>query len=115
MTAAVHDRLSGTLSGGRIRGGGPARRALVRWAWRLFRREWRQQLLVMALLAVAVAATTAGLPLAANAPGSQAAAFGTADHLVTVTSTGARLSADLAALRTAFGTTEVIEHRKVPV
>src|SRR5205823_1996492 len=22
-------------------GGGPARRAVIRWAWRLFRREWR--------------------------------------------------------------------------
>ena len=27
-------------------GGVAARRAVVRWAWRLFRREWRQQLLV---------------------------------------------------------------------
>ena len=37
-------------------GRGAARRAVVRWAWRLFRREWRQQLLVLALLTVAVAA-----------------------------------------------------------
>ena len=36
-------------------GGVAARRAVVRWAWRLFRREWRQQFLVLALLAVAVA------------------------------------------------------------
>ena len=28
-------------------GGVPARRAVIRWAWRLFRREWRQQLLVL--------------------------------------------------------------------
>ena len=26
-------------------GGGPARRAIFRWSWRLFRREWRQQVL----------------------------------------------------------------------
>ena len=38
---------------------GPGRRAVVRWAWRLFRREWRQQLLVLALLTVAVAAAVA--------------------------------------------------------
>ena len=38
----------------------PARRAVVRWAWRLFRREWRQQLLVLALIVVAVAATIVG-------------------------------------------------------
>src|SRR5260370_39363851 len=33
-----------------------ARRAVIRWGWRLFRREWRQQLLVLGLLTVAVAA-----------------------------------------------------------
>ena len=37
-------------------GGVPARRAVVRWAWRLFRREWRQQFLILALITVAVAA-----------------------------------------------------------
>jgi len=30
-------------------GGVAARRAVVRWGWRLFRREWRQQILVVAL------------------------------------------------------------------
>ena len=37
-------------------GGIVARRAVFRWGWRLFRREWRQQLLVFGLLTVAVAA-----------------------------------------------------------
>src|SRR5271165_998702 len=41
-------------------GGAPARRAMVRWAWRLFRREWRPQLLVLALLVVAVLAAIVG-------------------------------------------------------
>jgi putative ABC transport system permease protein len=46
---------------GRGTGGGlPARRAVVRWAWRLFRREWRQQVLVVALLTLAVAAAVGG-------------------------------------------------------
>ena len=36
-----------------------ARRALVRWAWRMFRREWRRQTLVIALLTVAVAGALA--------------------------------------------------------
>ena len=31
-------------------GGAPARRAMVRWAWRMFRREWRRQALILALL-----------------------------------------------------------------
>src|ERR1700759_55250 len=48
------------------RSGGPARRAIRRWAWRLLRREWRQQVLVLSLLVVAVAATTVGLGLVVN-------------------------------------------------
>ena len=31
-------------------GGLVARRAVSRWAWRLFKREWRQQLLILALI-----------------------------------------------------------------
>ena len=42
------------------RGGVAARRAVVRWAWRLFRREWRQQLLVLVLLTLAVAVASGG-------------------------------------------------------
>src|SRR5579862_6446154 len=44
-----------------------ARRAVLRWGWRLFRREWRQQLLVLALLTVAVAATIWGASVITNA------------------------------------------------
>ncbi|MGH9296313.1 MAG: hypothetical protein ACRD0B_13355, partial [Acidimicrobiales bacterium] len=47
-------------------GGAPARRAMNRWAWRLFRREWRQQLLLFALITVAVAATVLGAGVATN-------------------------------------------------
>jgi len=47
--------------GGRGSGGGlAARRAVVRWAWRLLRREWRQQVLVVALLTLAVATAVGG-------------------------------------------------------
>ncbi|MDY7089812.1 MAG: FtsX-like permease family protein [Actinomycetota bacterium] len=42
-------------------GGLPARRAVVRWAWRMFRREWRQQVMVLTLLTVAVAVATVGV------------------------------------------------------
>ncbi|GIM95959.1 FtsX-like permease family protein [Paractinoplanes toevensis] len=90
-------------------GGMPARRAVLRWAWRMFRREWRQQSIIVGLLLVAVAATTAGLGIAANAP-SDAAAFGTADHILTTNGT-----VDLAVLRTSFGTIDVITHgAKIP-
>jgi putative ABC transport system permease protein len=112
MSVAVEDR---PLVLGSGHGGMPARRAVVRWAWRLFRREWRQQLIVLALLLVAVAATTVGLGIGVNAP-SEASVFGTADHLVTLVSTGAQLDADIAKLRNSFGTVDVIEHeKKIPV
>ena len=44
----------------RLSGGAPARRAVVRWSWRLFRREWRQQILVLALLSVALIVSSRG-------------------------------------------------------
>ncbi len=78
-------------------GGNAARRAVVRWAWRLFRREWRQQVLVLALLTVAVAATTAGVGIATNTAGTQdEAKFGTANSLLTLPGADPNLIADLA-------------------
>ena len=62
MSAAAHPSpLAGPGSGGIA-----ARRALVRWAERMFRREWRQQLLVLALLTVAVAAAVGSVTIAYN-------------------------------------------------
>jgi putative ABC transport system permease protein len=55
-------------------GGVPARRAVIRWAWRLLRREWRQQLLILALITVAVAATFVGSAVATNTPPRRAPA-----------------------------------------
>ena len=46
-------------------GGVPARRAVIRWAIRLLRREWRQQLLILALITVAVGATVVASAVAA--------------------------------------------------
>src|SRR5580704_17677030 len=43
-----------------------ARRAVFRWGWRLFHREWRQQLLVLGMLTVAVAATIWGASVVTN-------------------------------------------------
>ncbi|WP_446215324.1 hypothetical protein [Micromonospora sp. IBHARD004] len=63
-------------------GGLPARRAVVRWAVRLLRRELRQQLLVIGLLTVAVAAATFGVSATWNLPASSDATFGRADQLI---------------------------------
>jgi putative ABC transport system permease protein len=90
-------------------GGAPARRAVLRWAWRLFRREWRQQILLLQLLALAVAVTILGAGVATNTPPPAAAGFGTADRLVDVH--GTDLVAELARLRQHFGTTDVIEEQ----
>jgi putative ABC transport system permease protein len=91
-------------------GGAAARRAMVRWAWRLFRREWRQQLLVLALVAVAVAGTVLGAGVAVNTPPTSNTGFGAANHLVTLPGSAPHLAADLAAMRAHFGPTEVIEN-----
>ena len=53
-------------------------RAVVRWAWRMFRREWRQQLLILGLIAVAVAATVVGAAVASSAPARPTDGFGAA-------------------------------------
>ena len=97
-------------------GGAPARRALVRWAWRLFRREWGRQALILVLLSLAMAATTMGLAVVSNVVQLKAdPVFGTANTIITVSSPGAALSSDLAAARNQFGTIDVIEHQTIPV
>jgi putative ABC transport system permease protein len=94
-------------------GGVPARRAVIRWAWRLFRREWRQQLLVLALLMLAVAATIWGAGVATNTPPSNpnAGTFGTAAALVTLPGGDPRLTSDIAAVTSKYGPADVIENQ----
>src|SRR5215472_4788432 len=97
-----------------IDGGTPAQRAVIRWAWRLFRREWRQQLLIMALIAVAVAGTVLGAAVASNTPASPGVStFGTANHLVTVPGHEPGLAAGIAAIRQRFGPVDVIENQNL--
>jgi putative ABC transport system permease protein len=111
-TATILERpvVAGTLDGGV-----PARRAMIRWAWRLFRREWRQQILILALLMVAVAATIWGAGVATNTPPSNPSAgtFGTAAALVTLPGTDAHLAADIAAVTSKYGPADVIENQNI--
>ena len=106
-----------SLHGDRDRGGAPARRAIRRWAWRLLRREWRQQILVLALLIVAVAATTVGLGLVRTrkAPIRPNSAPPTPGSTSRLDSRARGVAADLAAARQQFGTAEAIVDQSVPV
>jgi putative ABC transport system permease protein len=97
-------------------GGVAARRAVARWAWRLLRREWRQQVLVVALLALAVAAAAFAVPAAYNVASLPGPQFGSANHLLQFAGSGQKaLEADIAAARKAFGTIQVISRRFVPI
>jgi putative ABC transport system permease protein len=90
-------------------GGVPARRAVIRWGVRLFRREWRQQLLVFGLLTVAVAAMVMGTAVATAAPGQPGeATFGAATTMITLPGSDPSLAADIVAIRHRYGTVDVI-------
>jgi putative ABC transport system permease protein len=92
-------------------GGAPARRAMWRWAWRLFRREWRQQLLVLGLVVVAVAATFVGAAVASNTPLPADSGFGAAGYRATLAGADPHLGAEIAALRHRFAPVQVIENQ----
>ena len=97
-------------------GGVAARRAVVRWSWRMFRREWRRQLLVLTLLTVAVAAAIGSITLASNAGSADNSEFGSANLVLAFDGTDPRrLQAGLDAARKSFGTLDVIGHRSVRV
>jgi len=96
-------------------GGVPARRAVIRWAWRLLRREWRQQLLILALITVAVAATFVGSAVATNTPPPAGAGFGTATDMATFPSLSPHVTAEIAAIAQRFGRVDVIENETIPV
>jgi putative ABC transport system permease protein len=96
-------------------GGVPARRAVIRWAMRLLRREWRQQLLILALVTVAVGATVVASTVATDTPAPIAGVLGTAQDSASVSGTPARINAEIHRLQTSYGTVDVIENESVPV
>jgi putative ABC transport system permease protein len=113
MSAMLRDRpvLPGSVSGGTA-----GRRVVTRWARRLLRREWRQQILVLALLALTVAAATFGVAAAYNVASPPGPQFGSANHLLQFSGADQKtMTADIAAARKAFGSIEVIGRQFVPV
>ena len=116
MSTALRERPAGPAPAAGIGNGGvPARRAVTRWAWRMFRREWRQQLLVLALITVAVAATIIGAAVATNTPPPAGAGFGTAQNMATFQPPGPYLASQIAELQRRFGRIEVIENQTVAI
>ncbi len=102
--------------GGPRNGGVAARRAVVRWAGRMFHREWRQQLLVVTLLTVAVAAAIGSITIAYNSGAADNSDFGSANQVLTFDgSDPGELQAGLDSARKSFRTIDVIGHRSVPV
>jgi putative ABC transport system permease protein len=88
-----------------------ARRAVLRWGWRLFRREWRQQLLVLGLLTVAVAAAIWGTSVVTNTqlPNATYATLGNAAASATLPGADPHLAADIAEIAGRWGPADVIE------
>jgi putative ABC transport system permease protein len=112
MTSLTH----GAHLGGSSEGGVAARRALVRWAMRMFLGEWRQQILVVALLTVAVAAAIASITIVDHADPADDPEFGTANWMLTFDGADPRkLEAGLTIAEESFGTIDTIGHRSVAV
>jgi putative ABC transport system permease protein len=97
-------------------GGVAARRAVGRWALRLFRREWRQQILMLALLIVAVAAAVGSITIVHNTGPEHNSEFGSASVVIDFDGSDPRkLQAGLALAKESFGTVDVIAHRSIAV
>jgi putative ABC transport system permease protein len=112
MTTLAHR----SALGGPGNGGVAARRAVVRWAGRMFRREWRQQLLVLTLLTVAVAAAIGSITIARNSVPADNSDFGSANRVLKFDgSDPQKLEASLDAAKKSFGTIDVIGHRFMPI
>jgi putative ABC transport system permease protein len=102
--------------GGPRHGGVAARRAVVRWAGRMVRREWRQQLLVVTLLTVAVAAAVGSITVAYNTVPADNSDLGSANMVLSFDGSDPdKLQAGLDAAESSFGTLDIIGHRSVSV
>jgi putative ABC transport system permease protein len=97
-------------------GGVTGRLVVIRWARRTFRREWRQQVLVLSLLTVSVAAAIGAITILHNIARVDNSESGSANAILTFDgSDPAKLQAGLAAARRAWGTIDVIGHHSVAI
>jgi len=100
----------------RIQNGGvAARSAVIRWAIRLLRREWRQQLLILALITIAVGATVVASTVATDTPAPVAGVLGTAQDAASFSGSPASVNAQIKNLESRWGRVDVIENESVQV
>jgi putative ABC transport system permease protein len=81
----------------------------------MFRREWRQQLLILALVAVAVGATVLGAAVATNTRPPATSTFGTAQDLALFSGGGPRVTSEIASLEHRFGAADVIVNQTMRI
>src|SRR5262245_32314688 len=82
----------------------------------MFRREWRQQLLVVTLLTLAVAASIGSITVASNTVPADNSDLGSARTVLSFDgSDPQRLQAGLNAAKRFFGTLDIVGHRTVHV
>lgn len=112
MSIAVEER---PVTSRADNGGVPARRAVIRWALRLLRREWKQQFLILALITVAVGATVVASTVAIDTPAPIAGVLGTASDAASISGTPAMINARIHKIESLYGKTGVIENESVPV
>ncbi|HSJ70069.1 MAG TPA: FtsX-like permease family protein [Acidimicrobiia bacterium] len=113
MTAVRNAQPVAADGGARI-----ARRAVIRWAWRMFRRDLRSQFLVLTLITLAVAGAVGGSVVAYNlAPAAGDARFGSAHNsLLFENADPDAMGTDLAAAESWFETVDPIgrQYAQVP-
>ena len=91
-----------------------ARRTLTRWAVRLALREWKQRILIVALIAVASAATLLGIAVASATPGTpNAGTFGTASTLIELPGNTPNLPSVIAKIEKAYGAASVVDDEPI--
>jgi putative ABC transport system permease protein len=108
---AVRERPAHRMPNGGVAG----RRAVIRWALRLLRREWRQQLLILGLITVAVGATVVASTVATDTPAPVSGVLGTAMDAASISGSAASVNAQIKNLEQRWGSVDVIENESVQV
>jgi putative ABC transport system permease protein len=92
-----------------------ARRALFRWGLRLLRREWKQRVIIVVLIAMATAVMILGTNVASATPGRpNAGLYGTSSTLVILNGNTPHLAAEIGQLTKAYGPASVVYDQTLP-